>query len=69
MADFRETSLYFQLSPHLRAATRAKMTSTLLANGGEGIRVELRGNRAVVNPYADMILRDLVNLERTWGLI
>lgn len=68
-ADFRETSLFFQLSPHLPAATRAKMTSTLLSKGGEGVEVERRGNRAVINPYADIILRDLVALERKLGLI
>jgi hypothetical protein len=67
--DFRETSLYFQLSPHLFATTRAKMTDTLLPEGGEVIEIELRGNRAVANPYADAILRDLVALERKWGLI
>jgi hypothetical protein len=66
---FRETSLYFQLSPHLPAATRAKMTSTLLPEGGEVVEIVLRGNRAVANPYADTILRDLVDLERKWGLI
>ena len=67
--DFRETSLYLQLSPHLRAATRAKMTSTLLREGGEVVEIELRGNKLVANPYADAILTDLVALERKWGLI
>jgi hypothetical protein len=67
--DFRETSLYLQLSPHLRAATRAKMTSTLLPEGGEIVEIEQRGNRVVVNRYADAILTDLVALERKWGLI
>jgi len=67
--DFRETSLYLQLSPHLLATTRAKMTNTLLPEGGEAIEIVLRGNRAVANPYADAILRDLVTLERKWGLI
>ncbi len=66
---FRETSLYIQLSPHLLAATRAKMIGTLLPEGGEAIEIELRGNRAVANPYADAILRDLVALEYKWGLI
>ena len=67
--DFRETSLYIQLTPHLRRSTREKMASTLLPEGGEIIEIELRGNRTVVNPYADAILIDLVALERKWGLI
>ena len=67
--DFRETSLYIQLFPHLPAATRAKMIGTLLPEGGEAIVIELRGKRAVANPYADAILRDLVVLESKWGLI
>ena len=67
--DFRESSLYFQLSPYLLASTRAQMTKTLLPLGGEVVSVESRGSRTVVNPYADAILRDLVVLERKWGLI
>ena len=67
--DFRETSLYFQLSPHLLATTRATMTNTLLPEGGEAIEIHRRGNKAVVNPYADAILKDLVVLEKKWGLI
>lgn len=67
--DFRETSLYFQLSPYLLAETRAKMTSTLLPKGGEVVELEVRGNKVVANPYSDAILKDLVALERKWGLI
>lgn len=67
--DFRESSLYIQLAPHLHRLTREKMTSSLLPEGGEIIEIELRGNRTVANPYADSILIDLVALERKWGLI
>ena len=67
--DFRETSLYFQLSPHLLATTRATMTNTILSEGGEAIEILRRGNKAVVNSYADAILKDLVVLEKKWGLI
>jgi hypothetical protein len=42
--DFREKSLYLQLSPHLLATTRAKMIGTLLPEGREVIEIELRGN-------------------------
>jgi|688.fasta_scaffold154142_2 hypothetical protein len=66
--DFRETSLYFQLSPYLLAETKAKMTSTLLT-GGEVVELDVRGNKVFVNPYSDLILKDLVALERKWGLI
>lgn len=45
------------------------MTNTLLPDGTEAIEIVLCGSSAVANPYADAILRDLVTLERKWGLI
>lgn len=44
------------------------MTSTLLTRG-EAVEFDVRGNKVFVNPYSDLILKDLVALERKWGLI
>ena len=68
-ADFRETSLYFQLLPYLSGKTRSTMTSTLQKDGSEVIELVAEANKVVVDPYADLILQDLAQLERRWGVI
>lgn len=59
--EFRTSSLYAQLRPHLSEGTLAAMRS-------ESVIIVKMGRSSYVHTYAQNVLEDIAVLERKWGL-
>ncbi len=68
-ADFRKLPLYFQLRPLLSPKTIEAIAGIFDERGNEVIRIVRGGGYGGVNPYAHLVLDDLSQKEKEWGLL
>lgn len=69
VAEFRKLPLYFQLKPHLSEKTVNAVTGTFDEYGREVIQLVMGGGYGGVNPYVHLVLDDLSQKEKEWGLL
>ncbi len=69
-AEFRISELYSRLRPHLSPRSVQAIEGKSDRFGNEIINVVIGESRgAGVNPYAHLVLDELAELERKWGLM
>ena len=69
VAEFRKLPLYFQVRPLLSPKTVKAIAGTFDERGNEVIQLVMGGGYGGVNPYAHLVLDDLSQKEKEWGLL